>query len=267
MILRYLLKGLMRNRSLWGWGVLFMLLWLLLGAFVFSTGVPHVERAMLAYTSSWYGIIALYSFASIAITISYTIYYGSSSLAYSFRYTRLRPSSYFLSLLAASSVMALVMSAIMLAATYGSFSYRFHTSLQPSQPLAALASSALAGAFMMVLAVALVLVVVNYAGLRNINFVSFVPMVLAYVFGFGQLFVNLPAVAEYLSPFTAITSLLFTSYSGLAMPVHPLDPSSGALDWRLSLLSLAAWTAAIAAADVQLLGRIRPRAVEEGRLV
>ncbi|MEM3803379.1 MAG: hypothetical protein QXX17_03115, partial [Conexivisphaerales archaeon] len=155
----------------------------------------------------------------------------------------------------------------MLLAAYSLFSYRFGINLQPAQPLAALALSALAGAFMMVLAMLLVLIVVNYAGVKNINFISFVPLILSYIFGFGQLYANLPVAAEYLSPFTAISSLLFTSYSNLEMPVHPLDPSAGYLDWRLLLLSLLAWIFIIAIADTQLLRRIKPRAIEEARQV
>ncbi|MEM0118171.1 MAG: hypothetical protein QXV32_06970 [Conexivisphaerales archaeon] len=267
MIFKYFLKAIVTNRNLWGWGVLFMAFWLVLGAFVFSTNMPAQKEIELTYTSSYYGIIALYSFASIAISVSYTVYYGSSSLAYSFRYTKLKPLGYFSSLLAAASVMAIVISTIMLLATYSLFSYRFGINLQPAQPLAALALSALAGAFMMVLAMLLVLIVVNYAGVKNINFISFVPLILSYIFGFGQLYANLPVAAEYLSPFTAISSLLFTSYSNLEMPVHPLDPSSGYLDWRLLLLSLLAWIFIIAIADTQLLRRIKPRAIEEARQV
>src|SRR5579875_2834617 len=148
MIFKYLLKSIIRNRSLWGWGVVFMFFWLLLGVFVFCTSVPKQAVAAL--------------------------YYGSSALAYCFRYTRLTPSGYFLSLLGAASVMATIMSAIMLSATYALFSWKFGVNLYPYQPLASLALSAISGAFMMVLAMALVLVVINYAGVKNITFVGFI---------------------------------------------------------------------------------------------
>ncbi|MEM3685154.1 MAG: hypothetical protein QXT39_05770, partial [Conexivisphaerales archaeon] len=194
MIFKYFLKSILSNRSLWGWGVIFMLFWLMLGVFVFSSSVP--VTAALSYVSSYYGIISLFSFSTIAISISYTLYYGSSSLAYSFRYTKLTASTYFLSLLGASSIMAIVMSTIMLAATSGLSSWKFGANLFPYQPLAALAISAIAGAFMMVLAMGLVLIVINYAGLKNITFIGFVPLVLSYVFGFGQLYTKIPEALE-----------------------------------------------------------------------
>ena len=265
MILKYFIKSLMGNRALWFWGVLYVLIWLLLGAFVFSANLTASRAVVLPYASAWFGIFDLLSFASLTVSIAYTIYFGSSSLSYSFRYTRLRPLTYFLSLLAASSVMGITMSAILLFSAYAAFSYRFHLNLQPSQPLAALALSALAGAFMMVFAVAIVLIAVNYAGLKNINFMSFIPMILAYVFGFGQLYINIPAAVQYASPFNDIISLLFASYSGLKIPVSFKVPQAGFLDWRILLVSLLFWIILLSFADLMLIKRIRPRAIEEMR--
>jgi|SRR5579884_554246 hypothetical protein len=267
MIFKYLLKSIIRNRSLWGWGVVFMFFWLLLGVFVFSTSVPKQAVAALSYASSYYGTITLFSFSTIAISISYTLYYGSSALAYCFRYTKLTPSGYFLSLLGAASVMATIMSAIMLSATYALFSWKFGVNLYPYQPLASLALSAISGAFMMVLAMALVLVVINYAGVKNITFVGFIPLVMSYIFGFGQLYTTIPEYIEYASPFTAISSLLYASYGGFAIPKVFINPSAGTLNPSILLLSLIAWLLVLAVLDTQLLRRIRPRAIEEARQV
>ncbi len=129
MMFRYMLKSILLNKSLWGWGVAFMLFWLVMGAFVFSSSVP--AQMALSYTSSYYGVISLYSFSAIAITISYTLFYGSYALAYSFKYTKLSPFGYFTSLLVASSVMATIMGAIMLFSTYALFSWKFGLSLLP----------------------------------------------------------------------------------------------------------------------------------------
>jgi len=267
MIIKYLLKSIITNRSLWGWGVIFMLFWLLLGVFVFSTSVPKQMIAILSYASSYYGTITLFSFSTIAISISYTLYYGSSALAYSFRYTRLTPLAYFLSLLGAASVMATIMSAIMLSATYALFSWKFNFNLFPHQPLASLAISAMSGAFMMVLAMALVLAVINYAGVKNITFVGFIPLMLSYIFGFGQLYITLPEYLEYASPFTAISSLLYATYGGFSIPKVFINPSAGTLNPSILLLSLIAWILILSALDTQLLRRIRPRAIEEARQV
>ena len=267
MILKYFIKSIMSNKALWAWGVFFMLFWLAMGAFVFSSNIPDSRASALAYASSWFGWANIISFSSLAITISYTIYFGSSSLSYSFRYTKLRPSTYFLSLLAASSAMGVVMSSILLASTYALFSYRFRINLQPGQPLAAFALAALSGAFMTVLAVALVLAAVNYMGVKNINFISYLPLLLAYAFGFGQLFIKIPAAVQYASPFNDIMSLLFASYSGQRIPVYFSNPAAGFLDWRLMAASLLLWILLLSAVDVRLLRGIKPRALEESRQV
>src|SRR5579875_3095496 len=175
---------------------------------------------------------------------------------------------YFLySLLGAASVMATIMSAIMLSATYALFSWKFGVNLYPYQPLASLALSAISGAFMMVLAMALVLVVINYAGVKNITFVGFIPLVMSYIFGFGQLYTTIPEYIEYASPFTAISSLLYASYGGFAIPKVFINPSAGTLNPSILLLSLIAWLLVLAVLDTQLLRRIRPRAIEEARQV
>ncbi|MDG6991435.1 MAG: hypothetical protein JRM99_08490 [Nitrososphaerota archaeon] len=260
-------KGILSNRNLWFWGVAFMLFWLVLGAFEFSQAVPRSGDALLSFTSSWYGVIALYSLSSLAISIAYTIYYASSALAYGFRYTRLTPASYIGTLMGSSSALGVVLSAIMLVATYGLFSWRFGTALVPSDPLGAVAVSAMGGVFMMGFAMLLVLVVVNYVGLRSINLVTFVPLILAFGLGYSQLLSSMPQWLLYSSPYNAIQSLLYLAYSGTPAPVEFTNPTAATLDWPYLVVSLVAWIAALLLADSVLLRRLRPRQVEEGRQI
>ena len=191
-LIRYYTKGILSNRNLWFWGVAFMIFWLVLGAYSFAHGIPNTKEALDAYTSSWYSTVALYSLSSLAISIVYSIYYASSSLAYCFRYTKLTPLSYVGTLVGSSSVLGILLSAIILAATFVMFSAKFGFNLTPSDPVGAVLVSALAGVFMMTLAMLLVLIVVNYVGLQSINLVSFVPLLLAFGLGFTQLFSSLP---------------------------------------------------------------------------
>jgi hypothetical protein len=259
-------KGILTNRNLWFWGVAFMLFWLVLGAYEFSQGI-ETRASILAFTSSWYGIIALYSLSSLAISIAYTIYYASSALAYGFRYTKLTPFSYMGSLVGSSSILGIALSAIILLATFGLYSSHFGTTLPPSDPVFAVVVSALGGIFMMSLAMLLVLIVVNYIGLRSINLVTFVPLLLAFGFGYSQLLTAMPAALVYASPYNAIQSLLFQAYSGSAAPVEFLNPAGATLDWRYLFISLLAWIAVLLLADSVLLKRLRPRQLEEGRQI
>jgi hypothetical protein len=264
-LFKYYTKGLVSNRNLWFWGVAFMLFWLVLGAYSFSQGLP--SNAMEAYTSSWYGTIALYSLSSLAIGIAYSIYYASSSLVYSFKYTKLTPKSYIGSLVGSSSVLGVVLSVIMLGATYAFFSAKFGLNLAPSNTLGAIAVSALAGVFMMTFAMLLVLIVVNYVGLRSINLVTFVPLILAFGLGFTQLTNPFPQALVYVSPYNSIQSLLFHAYSGLPATVQLDNSASATLYWPILVISLLCWILALTLVDTFLLRRLKPRQLEEGRQI
>ncbi len=252
-LITYYTKGILTNRNLWFWGVAFMIFWLVLGAYSFAQGLPRQSNILVPYTASWYGTIALYS--------------PSSSLAYSFRYTKLSPLSYAGTLVGSSSVLGAILSVIMLVSTYGLFSTRFSLRLTPSNPIEAILISALAGIFMMTLAMFLVLIAVNYVGLQNINLVTFVPLILAYGFGFSQLTTPLPPALLYASPYNAIQSLLFQAYSGLAPPAQLDNASSSLLQWQYLFASLIIWIIMLFLIDSYLLRKIRPRQVEEGRQI
>src|SRR5579875_1208235 len=254
-LITYYTKGILTNRNLWFWGVAFMIFWLVLGAYSFAQGLPRQSNILVPYTASWYGTIALYSLSSLAISIAYSIYYASSPLSYAG------------TLVGSSSVLGAILSVIMLVSTYGLFSTRFSLRLTPSNPIEAILISALAGIFMMTLAMFLVLIAVNYVGLQNINLVTFVPLILAYGFGFSQLTTPLPPALLYASPYNAIQSLLFQAYSGLAPPAQLDNASSSLLQWQYLFASLIIWIIMLFLIDSYLLRKIRPRQVEEGRQI
>jgi hypothetical protein len=164
-------------------------------------------------------------------------------------------------------VMAIIMSAFMLTLTYALFSRRFGYNLLPSNPLGAFAVSALSGTFMMSLAILLVIVVVNYLGVRNIGFVGFLPLILSYLLGFGQIYANLPTWFVYLSPFNSIASLLYNTYDGSPIHAQVINQTSVTLNWFELLVSILSWVVTLSVVDTYLLSRIKPRAIEEARQV
>jgi hypothetical protein len=266
-LLKYYTKGILSNRNLWFWGVAFMIFWLFLYAFGFSQYVPDTQAALLQFSAVSYGTIALFSLSSLAISIAYSIYYASSSLVYSFRYTKLTPISYVFTLVGSSSVLGIILSVLMLVCTFGIFSAKFGFDLVPADPVGAIVVSALAGVFMMTFAMFLVLVVVNYMGLQNVGLVSSVPLILAFGFGLTTINSALPSGLLYASPYNAIQSLLYMTYGGLSPHVQLTDPSSGALQWKYMLASLVAWIVFLLGVDSFLLRRLKPRQVEEGRQI
>ena len=267
MLFGYYLKGILSNRNLWFWGVAFMLFWLFLYAFTFSQGVLQTQVALLQFSAISYGSIALFSLSSLAISIAYTIYYASSALVYGFRYTKLTPISYVGTLLGSSSVLGIFLSVIMLVCTFGIFSAKFGFNLLPVNAVAAVGVSALAGIFMMTFSMFLVLLVVNYMGLQNIDLVTFVPLILAFGLGLSTISTSLPIGVLYASPYNAIQSLLYMSYGGLAPHAQLTDPTSSVLQWQYMLVSLVAWIVLLLGVDSFLLRRLKPRQVEEGRQI
>jgi len=258
-------KALLRNETLWFWGGVFMLFWIVIGAFVESQGLSLAGTALRQYAASWYAVVVLLSLSMLAVAIANSLTYGSAALAYAFRYTRLTPNGYLGSVLVASAIMGFFLGFLILGGTVAVFGARFHASLVPSNIAGLVGVALVAGVFFMALAAILMLVVINYVGLRSTSLVGFVPLMLAYAFGLGQVFLPLPAWLLYGSPYNDITSLLYQGFCGAAAPVSGAGPAT--LAWPILVAALLAWSVALSAGATFLLRRIRARQVEEGRQV
>jgi hypothetical protein len=260
-------RAVLRNPNLIFWGIAFMAFWFVLGAYVFSAGLPLNHPAEEAYTAAWFAVIALFSLTIIAMNIATSMTYGTEALAFSFRYTRLTPRSYALSLLASSAAVGLLFSFVMAGLVSGLFSAHFGTALWPSNLPALVGVSLLSGAFMMALGTTLVVVVVNYLGLRSMGFVEFLPLVLSYIFGFAQLFLALPTWFLYASPWNDMESLLYQTFKGSPAPVTLTTTGGSAIYWPLSVTGLALWILVLFLLSSLLLARIRSVSVLEGRQI
>lgn len=264
---RYYVKGVFGNRHIWIWGIALAFFWLLMGAFVLSQNIPNTAQAMNEVTSSWFGIIALFSFSSIAVSMAYTIYYASSSLQYSFKYTKLTPRLLVSTLVGSSSLLGMVLSSIVMTATFVFFSYHFNTMLAPGNVVGCIVVAALAGMFMMAFAIMLVLIALNYLGARSINLIMLVPMLLAFWLGTLQVDASMPVAAIYISPYNAIQSLLYSAYSGSSVYAQVYNPATPVLDWSLLIASVVTWIIVLIVIDIYLLRRVKPRSIEEARQI
>lgn len=266
MIFTQFTKNALKNGSNWGWGVLFMIFWIIMGAYVFSSGeIPATEIDVTV--ASYYGIFGLISFSSIAIGFSFVIRYSSKSLPYAFRYSRLKPIVFIRDFLSAFLVVAVIFSAILLVITFAVFSLRFGESLPPYSIPYALLVSSFAGVFLASLDLVLVLFVNNYLGTRNLQFVGFVPLLLTYTSAFPAIFMNVPNAVYYVSPFSAFFALLFSAYSGTWLTGVSPAATLPALNEYVCVLSVSLWTLFLSLASVYLISRIRPRNIEEERAI
>lgn len=260
-------RAVLSNPALWFWGVVFMAFWFVLGAYVFSGGLAPGRSAEVAYTSAWFAVIALFSLTTLAMSVASSITYGTSALAYGFRYTRLTPARYAFALIVAAAAMAVVLSFVMAAVVSGLFSAHFGRTILPANLLAVVGVAVISGAFMMGLATTLVLVVINHFGLRNMNFIEFFPLILSYIFGFTQLFLSVPAWVLYLSPWNDMESLLYQAFSGSPAHIVLATTTSPVLWWPISVAALALWVAVLVGLASVLLGRIRSVSIQEGRQI
>ena len=266
MLVKFYLKSLLTNKPLWGWGIGFTVFWLFMGAFVFGFNMTSRQES-LGYTSVWYSIIGLIASGVIATTISYSVYYANASLAYSFRFTKLTPSTYVLSLMAGTAVVSTIIGVVLMAVSILMYSYKSHYSLIPAMPLQSLGVFFLAGIFMFLIAVILVVSVNNYAGLKSISFVAFVPQIISYIFAFSVLGEPLPVYVIYASPFSDIQRLLLTTYYGHRAPININGGSGTLLNTNIFIVSLLFWIVLLFAISIILVSRIRPASIEEGRQV
>jgi hypothetical protein len=264
-LLRSSLRSVLTNRTLWAFTILFMLFWLVIGAFGMSQDTPRTVDSEIAVTSSWFSIVTLFVLSFVAMNMARTVNYAGPSLAYGFRYTKLRPRSYMLALVACSAVLGVLMVILTLVLTSGMFSANFGYGLLPNDPLGAVALAAVSGVFMMTLAMLLVLFAVNYLGLRSVILIMFLPLIIVVGLENLQASGALPAAVVYASPFNAILSLLYQAFSSSPVYAGLYDTATEPLQWELLLISVLLWTALLLGIDLFLLRRLRPRSAEEER--
>ena len=266
MIARFYLKSLVSNRALWGWGVGFMVFWLFMGSYIFGFNMT-TKIESLEYTSVWFSLIDLISGSIISTTVAYSVYYANSSLAYSFRFTKLKPSAYIFNLMGSTSVVGGIIGAFIIVFTIILFSSRSGYILLPVYPYLSIAMFLVTGMFMFLLSVVLVIFANNYTGLKSISFIVFIPQLLSYLFGFSELGIPLPSAVVYASPFSDIPRLLYQTYSGNASQLNMSNGTGPLLNPYILIVSLLFWTALLFVLAMFLVRRIKPRSIEEGRQV
>lgn len=269
----YVTKSLVTNKYNIFWGLIFMIFWLAIGAFVFGNGlgvIPSSQIAIIArsYTSGWFGTATLFSFSAIAVSSVIALYHHTGSLPYAFRYTRLTPSEYLLSFFSGTVATSVIYSIVMTVLTYTMYSAKFGFDIPPNNLGYIIIFSILSGMFMMSFAMLLEILMVRYIGVKNSNFVSFIPLILGFVFGYAYIFISgIPSILLYLSPYNAIEGLLYFGYAGSPAPLSLtlLSPNPVTLSPYYLAASLVMWTILLSGIDVLLFRKIQYVPLEEAR--
>ncbi len=266
MLTKFFMRSLLRNHALWGWGVGFMAVWLFMGAYVFNFD-PTGKNMAMYYTAVWFSLIGLISASIVATSVSNSIYYGNSSLAFALRYTKLKPASYVLDLLVGTSMVVAILGTVLLLFSMVVYSTKSKYPIFPAMPVQSILVFFLAGMFMFFISAVLVIFINNHAGLRNITFVAFIPQILSYIFGFSEFGVSMPASVVYVSPFSEIPRLLFQTFYGSAAPLNISNGTGPTLNPYFLLSGLLAWITLLFLLTLILVRRITPRSIEEARQV
>ncbi|AWR98544.1 hypothetical protein [Metallosphaera hakonensis] len=271
----YLTRRLSTNPALVGWGLLFIVFWAIIGAFVESASLPpHLpNEAYEFYTSSWYGVLILLSFSSIGVSLMYSVAYHTGSIPYLLRSSKMKALDYILGLTISGVVTSLIYSLILLALVDLFFSYHFGFQISPANLPLILISGIFAGIFFTSFSLFLQLLVIKYLGfnLATNQIVSFVPLILGYAFGFASLYTNLGNLV-YGSPFADMEYLLVEGYYGHQIHLRALDSvtasSSGDLfSVGIGSMTLVVWIALLFSISLLIFNRMYYRNIYESKTV
>ncbi len=266
MIGKYYARAIITNRNLLFWGVLFMLFWLIMGAFAFGFK-PETKIFNLEYTSTWFALIALYSISTIGTTVAFSLYYGNSAIGYAFKYTHLTRWNLTLSIILAVSLGGILLGSFMLSLSVIFFSLKAGYIILPALPYYSIIVEIAGGIIMFLISGCLLLLVNNHFSLKNISFISFVPTILSYIFGFNMLSSGIPPLLAISNPFSELIGLFYYSYSGTypssvlstgsGPHLNPIYLGVGLILWIVILFILFAW----------MISGIRPVSSEEARQI
>ncbi|MUN27903.1 hypothetical protein [Sulfuracidifex metallicus] len=269
----YLIKRTLTNPYLLFWSIAFVTFFIVMGAFLESKSIPDVEEARQIYVSTWFGVVILLSFSASSVTTSSIVSYHTGGLPHLFRFSRMTPLYFVVSIVLSNLVVIGVIGAYMLIAVYGMFSYAFSSPFPPNDLIMCILTIFLSGLFFS--SMSLFLGILSSKLNRGMSrFVDFLPLILGYLFGYAYLYVNFGSLV-YVSPFNSIELLGESAYSGKGAPLDFAKASVQiamnnnnyvqASDLLMSL-SLLVWFMLIVIADVFLVRRLYLNPLEEGKV-
>lgn len=250
-----------------GWGMGFSFLWAALGSFIFGSefskalGGPPADHylAVLYYTAGWFSSISLYSFSSLAVGLTLSLFYSTASVAYALKFTKLTPTRYHVCNIIGAITMCLMLSLFNLASVYGLYSYSFQVNLYPRNVPFVMISSIFAGTFFYLLSMFLTLLCIVIGRPKLVMTIAYVPMIFAIIFSYVQLYSYFTWIETifYLSPFSNIASLLSYGYTDAPIPITFTNPDAGYMSVDACLASLSCWLMVLALIDIYLIKEVR----------
>jgi len=288
-LLLYIIKSILTNPQLLGYGILFILFWGVIGAYVEAPSFIHQlssslskdnvptaiqnsieQTAYLQYTSDWYADLVILSLSSIATGIASVLYYQTGTLPYLIRYSKLKASTYFTSLYSGTLIASFILEALLTVAVVFLFSNNgIGIAVTPSKVEIIILSIILASIFFISFATFLRLIIIKLHAYSLRNLFNFIPLILGYlVFAIFTFITPNSSAVYYSNPYMTISILLYYGYNGGFNYISTNGAETTLnLSLPLLLLTTVAWIVVLNIINFTLVRKIYYASLEEGRIM
>jgi len=260
------LKNIMKSRPIWLWGVSFVGFWLFMGVFVFTSDYNIPKSMIHSYAGVWFALDSVISVSSIGVTMAYTIYYSSNSVAYLFKNSKLTPLRYYVDSILSSGIAFVILGLVLTGLTCLFFFIKFHTIIIPSLFIYSVALFFVSGIIFYSLSSILVILFNNWLGLKNINFISFISLFIGMGFGYTIIYSQIPVTLLYGNFVTPLEYLYVYSFDA-QIPTEVLaNPYSKFINLDYTVISVIIWITILIIASIISIKNIRGSNIEEARM-
>jgi hypothetical protein len=266
LILLQNLKSIIKSGPIWLWGISFVAFWLFMGVFIFTSDFNIPKSMIHSYAGIWFSLDSVISVSSVGVTMAFSIYYSSNSMAYLFRNSKLTPMRYYLDSVLSSGIAFVVLGLILTGLTGLFFFIKFHTLVLPNLLIYSVALFFISGIIFYSLSSILVLLFNNWLGLKNINFISFISLFIGMGFGYTILYSQIPVTLLYGNFINPLEYLYIYSYDAQVPNVVLINPYSKFVNLDYAVISVIIWITILIIASIIAIKNIRGCYIEEARM-
>ncbi|WP_238699160.1 hypothetical protein [Saccharolobus sp. E5-1-F] len=181
------------------------------------------------------------------------------------RYSKLKASTYIFSFYLGFLVIGLIIELLMTIVIPYMFSNNgIGITTLPSQIPILIPIIILGSLFFISFSTLLVLITIKFKGMRIQNLISFIPLILGFIFYSLLTFSEYPSSLDYISPYLSIMLLLYYGYTGNIPPIN-FQNTQESVSLETIILSSILWTLVITIIDVIIIRRIYYTNIEESR--
>jgi len=224
--LRLKIKDMLTNPEQIGWGIGFIEFWVLMWIFIFSPASGETLWKVYVIKTNItiaYSFLGLLSMSSVAIGLSYSLFYTSRAARYITKFTKVSILRFIVEDFLGSLLAILIFALTIFLSVIG-FSYaKFRILALPENPLGVIVDLVMAGVALYWLAYMIALVVIVSGRTRALTMTSYIPLMFGFI-AYSQLWVDLGNLA-YIIPLCSLPALL--TYHGIG--VYP--PTGAYLLW------------------------------------